>query len=502
MGTYDVAGAELKKMIKVAKKGPISFGFNPAKDDEASYCGMHRTKPPATIGKEAKEEGEGPKFTFGTAEVSGKLITLTVLREMPGLAKKFKRFLKSHKVMLNVQILDEDGNVIESDIEEDLPEDPELDGETAEDEGEQADGEPEADAAIDTTALLKRLAEIRGRIGALPPEAAARLAGPFREVVELAKAGEVARAAAGADRIEAAIAMLGRQATADATAPDPEMQKLRQLVQAMRDKSGSVADDATRAAILEALSRADGLIAQREAEQAVTILKKVQQLFARLAGDTVAAGPADSAAAAWEKRFRELEPRVNAALSQGLVADVDGLRRQWNWATGNAAEGAFDKAIAALPAIEALLAAVPQGGQTAFETGIAPDAQPFAKARVLWSGARARMLSEVKRLEAAILAACADDELMTEVSQSVSILTQHVLQLDARLEDKMDEIVNAPAGPARDQLKQQASSLIAEYRKTLEAEFFQDVDQASGFGSFAVTATATAALAEISSVLA
>lgn len=126
MGEFQVSGPELKKLVNVMRKQPISFAFNPAKKVEDDYLGLHRTKPPKTLGREAKDEGEGEKCAFGTAQVEGKILSLTCERIIPALAKKLKRYLKSQKVNLNVQVFDESGNLLETDIE-DLPDDPEMD---------------------------------------------------------------------------------------------------------------------------------------------------------------------------------------------------------------------------------------------------------------------------------------------------------------------------------------------------------------------------------------
>lgn len=133
MGEFQASGSELKKFVNVMRKQPISFAFNAAQKVDEDYLGLHRTKPPKTLGKEAKEEGEGDKYAFGTAKVEGKILSLTCERVIPSLAKKLKRYLKSQKVMLNVQVLDASGNVLESDIE-DLPDDLELDDDAASDE--------------------------------------------------------------------------------------------------------------------------------------------------------------------------------------------------------------------------------------------------------------------------------------------------------------------------------------------------------------------------------
>ena len=50
MGDFAVEGSELKKMVKLARKEPVSFAFNPGKSEEDAYCGMHRTKPASRPG--------------------------------------------------------------------------------------------------------------------------------------------------------------------------------------------------------------------------------------------------------------------------------------------------------------------------------------------------------------------------------------------------------------------------------------------------------------------
>lgn len=125
MAEFKVSGPEIKKFIKIMRGAPVSFAYNPADKSEDDYLGFHRLKPPKALGKEAKDEGQGAKYAFGTAQVEGKILSLTCERAVPGLAKKLKRFLKTQKIMLNVQILDENGALLEADIE-DLPDDPDL----------------------------------------------------------------------------------------------------------------------------------------------------------------------------------------------------------------------------------------------------------------------------------------------------------------------------------------------------------------------------------------
>ncbi|MBC2836523.1 hypothetical protein [Paragemmobacter straminiformis] len=181
MADYKVSGPEIKKFVKIMRREPVSFAYNPGDRPEDDYLGLHRLKPPQVLGKEAKEEGQGAKYAFGTGTVEGKLLTLTCERVLPGLAKKMKRCLKAQKVMLNVQILDADGTVLEADVEE-LPDDPELDDDTDIAQGAPAADPsnappPEAVAAenSDPAALKQRLAAIVPKVQALGGDLAERL---------------------------------------------------------------------------------------------------------------------------------------------------------------------------------------------------------------------------------------------------------------------------------------------------------------------------------------
>ncbi|AZV76985.1 DUF4781 domain-containing protein [Parasedimentitalea marina] len=119
------AGDALKKFIKLGKKGPLPFGYNPGKQDDDHAIVIHRKKKPALLGKAAKKLGEGSKVAFGTFTVSGKVITLTCERVLPAMAKKLKKYLVTQKIHMNVVILDATGAEIDSDVGG-LPDDEQL----------------------------------------------------------------------------------------------------------------------------------------------------------------------------------------------------------------------------------------------------------------------------------------------------------------------------------------------------------------------------------------
>lgn len=125
MGEYRVSGPEIKKQVKLMRKQPLAFAYNPGNGSDDYLC-LHRTKGPSVLGREAKDEGPGNKHAFGMASVEGKILSLTCEREVPGLAKKLKKYLKSQNVNLNIRVLDADGNLLEDDIE-DLPDEPDDD---------------------------------------------------------------------------------------------------------------------------------------------------------------------------------------------------------------------------------------------------------------------------------------------------------------------------------------------------------------------------------------
>jgi len=122
MGDFNVRGPELKKLLKLAKKQPLSFAYTPGGNPKDDYFGLDKRKPGKTIYKASVQEGAGQKGAFGKVHVDGKLLCLTCERELPNVAKRLKKLLKLEKVSLNVPVMTPEGAIVESDIEE-LPDD-------------------------------------------------------------------------------------------------------------------------------------------------------------------------------------------------------------------------------------------------------------------------------------------------------------------------------------------------------------------------------------------
>lgn len=582
MSELQVEGLALKKLIKIAKKTPLPFGFNPGAKIPECYLAMHRKKPAALIAKDAKDEGPSERSAFGMLEVDGKLLILNCQREVPSLAKIFKKYLKLQKVMLNVEVRDQNGKVLEADVEEGLPDDPELDGD------DEAEG-------LDKTALSKRLAGLKTQIQALEPSETKRFAGPFSKVVAMFKQDELEKCSKGIDQLKAALAkpkaapttdpllaklvelykkfMAQAKTVPDATKrgniekalaqtaallkakktdaakdlltkiqkalqnamgdgipkapapPDPKAIKLLEMLNNYRNQLGRVADETVRAKLAAELDQTGKLLDAGELDQTAARLVKIREALAnaikaaKLAEQQAAEKQRQEALTdapkepeltgqdakdfeSWNAVHKELSGQIETALSQGLVADVDGLRKDWNWAVSTAADKNYSEALKPIPEIRKMLAAGTADGKSVFTQDIPADVKPFAESRIRWSFARNKMQTELDKLKASILDAVKDDkDLSKQVSGNMGELTKQLSGFDDRLEDKLDQIVNEKDIPKRNGFKGDAQKLLAEYQTALEDEFFQEVDKDSGFGTVSIAATAQAALKSIETVL-
>ncbi|MCT8329737.1 hypothetical protein [Albidovulum sediminis] len=109
---------ELRSLIAVARKRPLSFGVCLGKQPEGAVMVLHRLKEPSILARQAKKEGDTPKVTFGTVEVKGKKMMLTCEGDvLPGMSKHLKRFLASADLKLKVVALDPTGALADDDGE-------------------------------------------------------------------------------------------------------------------------------------------------------------------------------------------------------------------------------------------------------------------------------------------------------------------------------------------------------------------------------------------------
>lgn len=123
-----VEGADLKKMMKKAKTREVKFAFTPASGQTEAQLAMNLLKAPKKLSgmlrsavkkgivggddDDEEEEDDGKKkggknptkFTFGTVSVEGKVLTMKVERDLPGLKKKMEKMLRAQKIKMEVKI--------------------------------------------------------------------------------------------------------------------------------------------------------------------------------------------------------------------------------------------------------------------------------------------------------------------------------------------------------------------------------------------------------------
>ncbi len=237
MSDFALEGDELKRHVKLAKKAPLPFAYCPGSSAPEDLFALHRKKPAEVMAKDLRANGEGSKIAFGMASVEGRVLSLTCDRVVPNIAKKLKKFLKLHKVSLNIQVLDAAGNLLESDIEELTDED----GFDAADDADEAGDAVAADEAAPEQAvpsaeaqeLAQRYRQAQAAIAGHSD--AAKLLKALATGAGLLRAGDLARATQVVEAVEAA---LGRDAgagdTAAASSAEDSTRALTARLQALR----------------------------------------------------------------------------------------------------------------------------------------------------------------------------------------------------------------------------------------------------------------------------
>jgi hypothetical protein len=301
MSEFALDGPELKKMVKLARKAPLGFAFNPGKSAEEHFFAIHRKRPPAFLGRVAKSEGPGNKAAFGTCFVEEKVMQLSCEVVVPAMAKAVKRFLKASKVSLNVVIMDAAGNVLDSDIE-DLPDDPDLD-----EAADQARPEPEQQGAArpdatdqpDAASLVRRIKAAQPRIATAPKPMVEKLTAAVQKVVASIKAQNLGAADQALTQIEAVLDKLPTQAE-----PEPKPAAApAQSEAAVPGAAGVSADiqqlardaqslpDALKAKVIKPIQQLGALVKNNQIDQAAQGVVKVRQVIDTLIRQAGAAAP-------------------------------------------------------------------------------------------------------------------------------------------------------------------------------------------------------------------
>lgn len=558
MAEERLSGPELKKHIKIAKKQAMPFAYAPGKKEDPVLM-MHRRKNASVLGKLAKKEGEGQKVAFGTAEVQGKLMTLTCEKAVPQMAKQMKKFLRKNKISINIVVIGPDGAELESDIE-DLPYDPEMDddddiqddaNDTEEQaaapapEGEeaaapppppppppgQAEAAPEAPEAADTSnaeALMARLRACAGPIKTAPDGKQDTLTRLFQISAGLIKSDDLVKADQTITKLEEVIAQLPppkpkdpkEEAKKKQTAKEIEWLKAR-----AKNVQGAIADlpEPALGKMTNALRGVIKAIKAEKLKEAAKALDTIEAALKKLGKELpdVPAPAAGAQAAAeeaaqavetaatspeetkWLATFAALQPRIDL-LIQEKRGDLAAINRVMGFAQDQAAAGAFGKALAASKKLEELLAAG-EAMETTAAAAEAAEAAPdnvvlFTQKRLGWVRTRQDLNAQIASLKDAIEKQTAGMEGLEDVPAKTGVLFDYLKDIDSKLEDTLEAMVETPDGEKRESLKKQARGIIGDYRGVLDSGFFQAVDN-NGFANTNIRATALASLKDVSSAL-
>ncbi len=526
MGDIALKGPELKKMVAMAKKRDLNFAYCPGNDPKEDVFVLDRKKKPEVMGRVARAEGTGTKLGFGTAKVKGKVMSLTCERELPQLAKKLKKFLKSETINMNIIVLDMSGQVLEEDIE-DLGEDEDDedvfvdDGDDDDDDGSQGQETAEEGGsdviADDDAALLKslkaRAAEIQGGIKAASPEAQAKLIPVFKVAVGAMQSGDLAKADDTFTKLDAALdKMAGAGVAQDASADtnDPALARLAEVSATLLKRIEDLGNSETAPKLRAAHGILDGQIEAGDAKKAAGTAKALGDAITR-AAEAAQTAPEDAKAedakeepavdpsVAYRDARAELEPLALDLIQRGL-GDVGKMRGVLAYFIEKGDAEDYAGAMKAVPGLKKLIADAENAEKTEAEKDIPANVVPFVRARLEWIKTRATLKSELTKLQGEILAVCQGDD-FPDISSESQALFSYLDVLDNRLEDALEALVQAPDGEQREKLKDNARKVLSEYQKELDTPFFQAVDSNNGFKPVNVRGAAVASLGKVNEAL-
>ncbi|MBK0327141.1 hypothetical protein I5535_07525 [Rhodobacteraceae bacterium F11138] len=519
MADLKVEGAELKKLVKLGKKRSLGFGFCPGAKNEHTLL-IDRRKSPAMLGKLARQEGSSPKVAFGTFEVKGRTMEMTCERTVPQMAKVLKKYLKSQKTLVNVVILDADGNTLESDVEE-LPADPTMEDEAeatetpatatppeppvAEAAPQSAPAEPDPEdsaPAADPAALAARLKALQPAIAAAETATADKLKKVMAAAVGQIKSAALEQADQTITALEGAVAKLNAAATGSTQAapPEPDLRALAARAKALQQAMADVAAPA-RDKLMTALSSAAQHIKDRNPDAADAMLDKIEAALNKVMAADAPAPAADGDAEKWKQAEARLQPAVDKAI-QDKRGDLGAINMNFNAAKDYAAAGNFAGALHAAGKTAELLkqaasaqttAAAQEAGDSVME-GLVP-------LRTAWIETRLGMRKDIEKLKAEIDRVTAAIEGMEDVPSKSGVLFDYLDEIDKNLEDTLNDLTQAQDPGSRNKLKSDARQIITSYKSVLDTDFFKAVDD-NGFVQTNIRGAALASLDKVSAALA
>ncbi|MFT7594275.1 MAG: hypothetical protein ACI8R4_001595 [Paracoccaceae bacterium] len=506
MAELKVEGEALKKLVKLGKKMPLSFAFCPGKQNDHMVV-IDRRKKPGVIGKAAKSESGATKVAYGTFVMNAKTMELTCEKVVPAMAKVLKKYLKSQKVLVNVLIMDAEGNVLESD-EEDLPNDPSWDVDEPAEAEDEEDQQPAAAVQSNHSAadLAAQIKAVQPAIAAAPADAGAKLTKVIKLAVSQIKSDDLDAADRTITALEGAAAKLGQAAPAEAppeqaAAAAPDVRALAARATALK---GVIADINGPAAekLTAALGNAVKQIKAGELAAADTLLGRIED-----AVNKMAAAPADTAPSPEAAKWATAESRLQAAvdkLTQEGRGDLAAINKFFDFGKTQAAAGNYDKAMAAAARVADLIkqaAAEPAAAAADESAQDAPgNVAAYAKSRLNWVETRGGLRKDIEGLKAAIDKATAGIAGLEQVPAKSGGLLDYLSGIDTNLEDTLEQLASAPGADQRESLKSTARKIIGDYRGVLDSDFFKAVDN-NGFVNTSIRASALASLQQVNAAL-
>lgn len=524
MAELKLEGAELKKMVKLGKKKSLSFAFCPGSKNEHTFL-IDRRKGPEMLGKLARKEGTGKKVAFGTFEVKGRVMEMTCGRTVPQMAKTVKKYLKTQKTLVNVVILDAEGNTLESDVE-DLPSDPTMEDTEAEQvaaeeqaadapEDQPEDSPPEDDVPadaeeepVDAAALAARLKALQPAIAAAGGDAADKLKKVMAGAVAQIKSSAFEQADKTVTALENAVAKLGQSvapaaesdAAEEAPAAQPDFRALAARAKALQETIAAIAEPA-KGKLMTALSSAAQNIKERNHDAADAMLGKIETAVNKTLAATTDAPAANGDATKWDAALARLQPAVDKAMTDKR-GDLAAINRSFDFAKDQAADGNYDSALkAAAKTAELLKQAATMETTAAAQEAADVTPEGLVKLRVAWIETRLGMQKEIEGLKTAIDDATKGIEGLEDVATKSKVLFDYVADIDTNLEQTLQKIADAKDAESRDALKSDAMQIVDNYKGVLDTDFFKAVDD-NGFVKTSIRDTALNSLQQVSAALA
>jgi hypothetical protein len=202
----------------------------------------------------------------------------------------------------------------------------------------------------------------------------------------------------------------------------------------------------------------------------------------------------------WLAAEAKLGPLVQKALGSGQ-GDVSKLRAAWGYAVETAGDGDYAGALKVVARIAPMLQAM-AAAPAAPASEDDPGKQILAQSRVLWVQSRKKMLAEMKRLEAEILAQERADEDnepedIAEVETKIKVAYDYLKPFDGRLEAALLAAVDAADENERKSRVAACRQVLDGFDTHLGQEFFDVVDTDNGYANVAIASTARKSIAAI-----